>query len=311
MYTEDTFWDDYDNFKPSDGMMTTPYEIDFFPEKIEDPLATYSNTLWQYRQRELGTDKDTLNAYRGILNRINDYLHTRHVQGLPEKILEAALIWYHRPDYNFGRNVKHLDGPTWSWTHWKGSHLLTFGFAGTANEHNKWLQNYTKKIEFWYTNSKGNNLRQADTGISKQSEPGQYAVPDDIERPFLQFYTRTSTEAVVSFGHLGGKIKSGDHDLLGYVFPDDLKGNNHKTYTLAQLSQAPNGDSNFYYERTEEGDDGELKVFKQTISAEQDLRWVLLLEYDDRGFYLRRGLGFIPTDQLDNLRWKKKWIAVG
>jgi septation ring formation regulator EzrA len=91
MYTEDTFWDIKNDVPPSPGMMTTPYEIDFLPDQIADALATYSNTLWQYRQRELGTDKDTLNAYRGILNRINGSLTTRHVQGLPESILEATL----------------------------------------------------------------------------------------------------------------------------------------------------------------------------------------------------------------------------
>jgi hypothetical protein len=57
---------------------------------------------------------------------------------------------------------------------------------------------------------------------------------------------------------------------------------------LAQLSQAPDGVPNFYCEYTEEGDNGKLRESKQTISAGQDLRWVLLLEYDDRGFYLGR-----------------------
>jgi len=129
MYTEDTFWNDHDNWKPSASIITTRNEIDYFPKKIEDPLYTFSETLYQYRQRELGKDKDTLNAYRGILNRINDCLHTRHVHGLPERLLEDALIWHHRQDYNIGRNVKHLDRPTWSWTRWKGSRLLTFGHA--------------------------------------------------------------------------------------------------------------------------------------------------------------------------------------
>jgi hypothetical protein len=190
--------------------------------------------------------------------------------------------------------------------------MITFGLSGTVNEHDTWLQQQTKKIEFWYTNNEGNNLRQAETGIKMQpsGEPEEVVIPDNVERPFLQFKTNITTDAVISFGYMGGKIKTEDH-LLGYVFPDDPKGNNHKAYTLAQLSRAPNGDSNFYYERTEEGDDGELKSFKQTISAEQDLRWVLLLEWQQQGFFIRRGLGFIPTGQLHKLTWKKRWVAMG
>jgi hypothetical protein len=325
MYSEETFWDDHDDEAPSAGIKTTPYQLDFIPRSLNDPWGTYMDALWRYRIRELGRDEDTINGFRGILNRVTDSLNTSNLEGLPQSILDMTLIWYHRPDWNMGKTVQRLNWPSWTWAGWKGGVPTNFlhRAEGNANDRSDWVNNINGHIEYWYTDTDGTNLQQADTGFPLQDNPPTPAFPLDVERRILQLRTSVTTHAVVTFGRWGvGEIRTSTNELVGIVYPDDLRGDSSLGYTLAMLSRAPDGDANFNFGLyspdedglMEDGDDSDSRTARAAISAKgRDLRWVLLLVWDARGFYQRRGLGFIHTDKVSWLHWKpdKEWIALG
>lgn len=331
MFSEETFWDRFDDDEPSGGMLTTPYRVKFLPRALAEPWATYFNTLWRYRLRNLSRDADAVNAYQGVLNRItraaaaalrtsNPSAHEGQLWGMPQVMLDMCLIWYHRPDMNVGRVVDRIRGPSWSWAGWKGGVVTNFLPTDGA----AWFRHHARSMPIWYTNdgsdpsAYSSTLKPADTGFTTTSAtPPDPAFDTALKHFFLQIYTHRNTDAVsISFDGMGvGRIRTQagtrHHDgLLGLVYADHLQGDDNEDVFLAWLGHAPAGDPNFDFEITVPSED-RVAVPRAALSAkDRDVRFVLLLALDPRGFYRRRGLGFVPTSHLGWIAWQEEWMVV-
>jgi hypothetical protein len=302
--------------------MTTPYEIEFLPLHISDPWLTYAQTLQSYRAREYWWEQ-TIDAYRGILNRITDKLDTSQLVGMPKGMLDMALLWYHRPDINLGKHPRRVAGwPSWSWAGWWKSVVSTFTPFGDVNDRRRWIDRHTGHIEFWSTHTDGTELRQIETGAPlRGTPPTPYFEPGSRGR-FLQFQTWMTMNADVRFGRWGiGQIRTPSGVLAGMVYADDLHDYGPNGNVLVALAKAPDGDPNFDYGLyfpgrqgwAQDGDDEDSLLTRSPISAKNNsIQWVLLIGPDGQGFQQRRGLGYIHTDKFDGFDWgpRKSTVAL-
>jgi len=317
LYSEDTFWEQSDDQDPSPGIMTYPYETAFLPKDggNDDSWAWYADNLQQYSIRQLSLESDTINAFKGILNRICHSQGTQSLAGMPQSMLDMALVWYHRPDmasvwYNrpgIASELKRepvltIDMPSWSWAAWTGIPVSTWVPGVEALDRQKWMDKHGGHIEYWYTDPNGNNIKRADTNAQPNYWAPSAAFPPSIHAQFLQFMTYTSQGFILIEESSSHEIRTTQNDVIGIVYVDGgtLDYSNPR-FTLAQLNRAPKGDSTFDY-----GDGLALSA------KNQDLRWVLLLAWKGGDTYRRVGLGYIHENKLGCIVWssQKQWVAL-
>lgn len=75
----------------------------------------YISLVMLYSQRTLTFETDALNAVRGLLSILEAGLDTQMLYGLPESLLDAALLWKARKPLR--RRCQHII-PSWSWAGW-------------------------------------------------------------------------------------------------------------------------------------------------------------------------------------------------
>jgi len=332
LYSEDTFWESSDDDSPSVGILNTCYEVSFLPKDTEnvDPLAWYTENLQNYSLRKLSHKSDTINAFKGILNRITHNLGTRSLAGMPQSILDMALIWYHRPDIAAALKRRQLRAhhmPSWSWAAWTGLALSAWAPEGKRVDRLQWIDNYAGHIEYWYTDPNDNTLRQVNTGGTLASHSPSPVFPSGMQGQFLQLRTHVSQDFFLKNGSMGYEIRTTQDHTVGIAYLDNGgKGGRSDggdldlttRLTLAQLSRAPTGDSSFDYGYGEmllkDGDDGSgIITDKPALSAKNhDLRWVLILAYSAPRTFRRAGVGHIREHKKGLISWseQKEWIAL-
>jgi hypothetical protein len=175
LYSEDAFWEDEDDYGPSPAALTNPYITDFLPndKDLQDPWGYYGVYLQNYGLRELTNDTDTVNAFQGILNRIAKNLGTPTLAGMPQPMLDMALIWYYRPDIagGAGNAFRARHAPSWNWAAWTGAVVSTW--VPEKNRHH-WIDHHAGKIEYWYTDENGTNLRSVVQATPPPTRQPQY-----------------------------------------------------------------------------------------------------------------------------------------
>jgi hypothetical protein len=81
----------------------------------------WAHTISMYCKREFSFDSDVLRACSGILFAFQSYTKWNMYQGMPETLLDLALLW--TPSTSFQSRRAADEGvkfPTWSWLAWRG-----------------------------------------------------------------------------------------------------------------------------------------------------------------------------------------------
>ena len=100
-------------------------------------FAEYTRAIEEYTHREISYESDVLNAFAGLLHIFSRFLRCKTLLGLPEGLLDVALLW--KPT----RQLQRRSGfPSWSWAGWVGRvaydepFTLTRNMDGTFVAHN-------------------------------------------------------------------------------------------------------------------------------------------------------------------------------
>lgn len=72
---------------------TVQDSLDTSPTHWHDFFWTYNSLLHQYTSRQLTDPSDVLKALAGIMNALENIFNTRFTYGLPEALLDIALLW--------------------------------------------------------------------------------------------------------------------------------------------------------------------------------------------------------------------------
>jgi hypothetical protein len=132
------FWCEEPSVPPFDG--PDPFEIrimsgnvtayasewaDAINEREWDrAFAFFSNLIGDYSKKQMSYPSDVLNAILGILSALQSYSFWRFYYGVPEPLLELALLWTpagvseRRPSATAGPSSSF---PSWSWVGWIGA----------------------------------------------------------------------------------------------------------------------------------------------------------------------------------------------
>jgi hypothetical protein len=312
LYSEDAFWEKEDAYEPSPAALNVPYMTDFLPndKDLQAPWEYYVEHLQNYSLCELTNDTDTVNTFQGILKCIAKNLGTPTLAGMPQSMLDMTLIWYHRPDIagGAGNAFRARHAPSWSWAAWTGVLVSTW----VPEKKQRWIDHHAGKIEYWYTDENGTNLRPVNTGYPATYAPAP-VYPPNVRAQFLQLRTNISTNFNITPGSMGYEIHGTmKYNVLGIIYFDNGgapdPGPNSTVYTLAQRCHAPDGDVNFDYgygKMTEDEDSrDEVITVKPALSAKNhDLRWVLVLAWETRSTYRRIGVGHIREHGRGWLDW--------
>jgi len=327
LYAEDNFFFDQNDKAPSVAIMPAVYQTEFLPRHPKDPWECYSRHLQGYLIREISDTENNVNAFQGILNRINRSLNTHaSITGLPEGMLDMALIWYHNPNFNWamGMTPERLPRfPSWTWAAWKGptwkgkpgkgpawSGLVTIPWIPDGAEQDRidWVQNHAGRIEYWYQGLDGSFRRAKTNGPHSAPPPFPAGVPPGLHCDFLVIKTHISQDFCLTDPQGGTRgsceLRTQQNVLLGIVYADDaMLQQGPKPAVLAKLCTAPNGDDSFDYSYPD-GVEGNMP--NPPISArDTSICWVLLLVWDTFSFE-RRGLGFIHTNKLGWINWSQE-----
>ena len=80
----------------------------------------YKHIVTSYTPRNIGRLDDRLAAFDGIGNVLEQCLNTSLLYGLPESLLDIALLWHGKTSItNVHKEIKAF--PSWSWCGWKGA----------------------------------------------------------------------------------------------------------------------------------------------------------------------------------------------
>ncbi|CZR69909.1 uncharacterized protein PAC_19809 [Phialocephala subalpina] len=81
-------------------------------------FAAYASAVHDFTARELTNSSDALNAFRGILKVLEPLFKSDTLYGLPESLLDVALLW--QPRNPLKANPNRTEFPSWSWSGWIG-----------------------------------------------------------------------------------------------------------------------------------------------------------------------------------------------
>ncbi|KAI9797296.1 MAG: hypothetical protein M1835_001314 [Candelina submexicana] len=148
------------------------------------PSLQYISAVELYTQRKLTLESDILRAFKGVANVLERHMKTSFLYGLPESMLDYALLWEstqqlrRRPDF-----------PSWSWAGWVGEV--------------QWKVSSPRTWIAWYKQySNGNTIFMPQrnltsdgdlvcTSVPSSSEPKSYLSPPQA-LPLLYFWTNTA-----------------------------------------------------------------------------------------------------------------------
>ncbi|CAF9941764.1 hypothetical protein IMSHALPRED_002885 [Imshaugia aleurites] len=78
-------------------------------------FAEYTKAIEEYTHREISYQSDVLNAFAGLLHIFSRFFRCKTLLGLPESLLDIALLW--KPTRQLKRR---REFPSWSWAGWVG-----------------------------------------------------------------------------------------------------------------------------------------------------------------------------------------------
>ena len=84
----------------------------------------YAFLILVYTRKKLSYPSDILNAFSGILSLFQHRLGGEMISGLPERVLDLALLWIH--EYG-APQLRNREFPSWSWAGWVGTSSYSSG----------------------------------------------------------------------------------------------------------------------------------------------------------------------------------------
>ena len=85
-----------------------------------ETFSQYAHIIEQYTSRELSNDEDILDGLGGMLHVFRQLFKFPLRYGLPEILLDVALLWQPTVKLERRRTDKRSPFPSWSWAGWKG-----------------------------------------------------------------------------------------------------------------------------------------------------------------------------------------------
>ena len=95
-------------------------------------FAEYVKVIEQYTGRDMKLPGDVLRALTGLLRIFEQCFQRPISHGLPEALLDAAILWLPKESLK-RREVSKLEFPSWSWAGWVGRVSYEKTFSATAN----------------------------------------------------------------------------------------------------------------------------------------------------------------------------------
>ena len=97
-------------------------------------FAEYTKAIEEYTHREISYQSDVLNAFAGLLHIFSRFFRCKTLLGLPESLLDVALLW--KPTTQLQRRSGF---PSWSWPGWVGRVAYDEQFTLTRNMDGKFV----------------------------------------------------------------------------------------------------------------------------------------------------------------------------
>ena len=120
-------------------------------------FTEYAKVIEQYTHREMTYPSDVLGALAGLLRIFERCFRCRFNYGLPEVLLDAAILWL-PAEKLIRRILTDFDLPSWSWAGWVGCVYYEATFAAMANEQDLLIkrpkecgQERFRPLVRWYT----------------------------------------------------------------------------------------------------------------------------------------------------------------
>ena len=198
---------------------------------VESAISEYFNFVPQYTQRDLTYSSDILNAFKGIEGVMKQTMRTHFWYGLPEKFLDAALLWTlvgpHKKREVTIKGFHESHFPSWTWAGWDsevelGSYFL---FSRLGREVHWYLENQKGEVTRMATIDSPEELQSAHDGLGYSAPQGKLPYhllaaeksktevdqnPDDWKYPKYLACLTTLAEF-----NLTGRITSlGQHDTV-------------------------------------------------------------------------------------------------
>ncbi|RDW59548.1 hypothetical protein BP6252_12635 [Coleophoma cylindrospora] len=266
-----------------------------------------------YSQRSLTNDSDALRAVGALLTIIGQGLKTNMLYGLPECLLDSALLW--RAKEPLQRRCEDLI-PSWSWAAWKGQPIYDSMSEGKREDLRPFL--------VWSTQLKDNSTRlinKIGTGIQinqdtrpldwdeRKKVPGFHNLAtspmDSLSPMHLQMWTICCSEIIKSSISTGPQTFSlhrhQSDEPTGELTIDSVSNDDISSYTLIVLSEA----QRFHSPRMNQN--LRLRDYPDTFL----LYNVLVVDLDRKtGIATRKGVGKVLRETWGSYQFEWKFIRL-
>jgi hypothetical protein len=101
-------------FSGSKGFLRSPFQEDYQLDEL------YWKLVKEYAKRAMSHESDSLNAFSGILSRLEARFNIRTSWGLPVNRIPSYLLWSHDAEAGDRRIHRRQGFPSWSWVGWSG-----------------------------------------------------------------------------------------------------------------------------------------------------------------------------------------------
>lgn len=122
-------------------------------------FAAYAQVVREYTCKSLTYQKDILNAFAGIAAVIAELYSCNFVAGLPEELLDLALLWTPAICSDGTQLERNESSPSWSWCGWTGEANYEAFICHQANFHSFFADTATLIIgldRIWATRDRNN-----------------------------------------------------------------------------------------------------------------------------------------------------------
>ena len=114
------------------------WAADIAAEKWDAAVAFYAEIVREYSRKQFTFESDVVNAFAGIGQILESYSGWPLAQGIPEQLLEVALLWTpcRRAERRCAAPASPMWSafPSWSWTGWVGAVNLNLSFDTAVRE---------------------------------------------------------------------------------------------------------------------------------------------------------------------------------
>jgi len=161
-----------------------------------ETFSQYASIIEQYTAREMSNDEDILDALGGMLHVFRQLFKFPVRYGLPEILLDVALLWRPAVKLERRRTDKKSTFPSWSWAGWKGMVSYEEPFLAKTDEllgtlrrlplplKNALPEERIRPLVRWHVKNKSNNelspLNKSGFGIPLFAKGASF--PEEWER---------------------------------------------------------------------------------------------------------------------------------